>query len=477
MPAISYVGATHSTANSSSSFQLNKPSGTAQGDFIVAILGFHAAYAGAERTVTPPTGWVKVDDKYVTANSKPHQISVMSRTVGASDPSSWNGSISSSVNALVALTITYRNVVGIAASGTSSKGSGSSYSTATVNNPVSANWRITAGGYSSGSVNYDITSNEVILHKRIYRLSGLEDIQVAAWDSNGTISTGNTSRTISRGAVWSSSCSWIGILDANDVTYTGTLQGTLPELSMTADAELGYSGTMAATLPEPTMTGTGIASPPEGTLDVLILPEVGISGALDGAGTLDTLIVPVVNIVGETRKFGLRVVTPTFEHRVIVPILGAVGPEGDYRAGTRAPLRGLEVRLPRPDVSFDTVVGSTGSSQVAPLTVAANDPWVALATSAGVGASSAVVANGATISNVGDDLLKYAVSIGDGTNTSYTVTHNFGSRDVIARVYDNTTFEEIRPDVVHATTNTVTVGFAVAPSTNAYRVVVLYSNV
>lgn len=72
-----------------------------------------------------------------------------------------------------------------------------------------------------------------------------------------------------------------------------------------------------------------------------------------------------------------------------------------------------------------------------------------------------------------DDLVKYATSIGDGTNTAYTVTHSFSTRDVIVRVYDNSTFEEAQPVIVHTSTSAVTVTFAVAPTTNQYRVVVL----
>jgi hypothetical protein len=76
-----------------------------------------------------------------------------------------------------------------------------------------------------------------------------------------------------------------------------------------------------------------------------------------------------------------------------------------------------------------------------------------------------------------DDLLKFTTDVGDGTNTSYTVSHNFGSRDVSVTVYDNTTFEEVEADVVHTSLNTVTVSFTSAPASSAYRVVVLYSSV
>jgi hypothetical protein len=68
---------------------------------------------------------------------------------------------------------------------------------------------------------------------------------------------------------------------------------------------------------------------------------------------------------------------------------------------------------------------------------------------------------------------KYAASVGDGSATSYTVTHNLGTRDVIVTVYDNSSpYAEVITDVAHTTTNTVTIAFSVAPTSNQYRVVV-----
>lgn len=68
---------------------------------------------------------------------------------------------------------------------------------------------------------------------------------------------------------------------------------------------------------------------------------------------------------------------------------------------------------------------------------------------------------------------KYSVAIGDGSATSYTVTHNLASRDVQVTVYNASTYDEVITDVTHATINTLTIVFASAPASNAYRVVVI----
>lgn len=65
-----------------------------------------------------------------------------------------------------------------------------------------------------------------------------------------------------------------------------------------------------------------------------------------------------------------------------------------------------------------------------------------------------------------------AKTIGDNSATSFTITHNLGTRDVLVQVYDVATYDTVFTDVARSTTNTVTVSFSSAPATNSYRVVI-----
>jgi hypothetical protein len=67
-----------------------------------------------------------------------------------------------------------------------------------------------------------------------------------------------------------------------------------------------------------------------------------------------------------------------------------------------------------------------------------------------------------------------STSIGDGSATSYVVTHNLNTRDVIIRVFPNSgEYDDVEVDVQRTSTTTATLVFATAPASNAYRVVVL----
>jgi hypothetical protein len=66
----------------------------------------------------------------------------------------------------------------------------------------------------------------------------------------------------------------------------------------------------------------------------------------------------------------------------------------------------------------------------------------------------------------------YAANVGNASATSFALTHSLGTRDVIVLIYDNATYEQIYADVAMTSTSVVTVSFATAPASSAYRVVI-----
>ena len=69
---------------------------------------------------------------------------------------------------------------------------------------------------------------------------------------------------------------------------------------------------------------------------------------------------------------------------------------------------------------------------------------------------------------------KLAFSVGDGTLTAIVVNHALGTKDVTVHIYDNASpYAQIEADVEHTDTNNITVKFAVAPTSNQYRVVIV----
>lgn len=68
---------------------------------------------------------------------------------------------------------------------------------------------------------------------------------------------------------------------------------------------------------------------------------------------------------------------------------------------------------------------------------------------------------------------KMSQAIGDGAATSYTVTHNFNSRDVTVQVYRNSgNYDSVLVEVRRTSVNAVAIVFDMAPALNAYVVVV-----
>jgi len=82
--------------------------------------------------------------------------------------------------------------------------------------------------------------------------------------------------------------------------------------------------------------------------------------------------------------------------------------------------------------------------------------------------------SGNIVPSSGYGVRKYSEDIGDGTAVSFVIPHGFSTKDVTVQVYEKASpFSKVETDVEHTDVNTTTIKFALAPSLNEYRVVVI----
>lgn len=91
-----------------------------------------------------------------------------------------------------------------------------------------------------------------------------------------------------------------------------------------------------------------------------------------------------------------------------------------------------------------------------------------------VGAGTGIVVNANDVAiNTAVVVRKFSADVGDGAATSYVLTHNLNTQDVMVSLRDNASpFALMEADFEATTVNTVTIRFAVAPTTNQYRVTI-----
>lgn len=218
-PAIAYVGKGTNWwyGGAIGSFQINKPSGVTNGDFMLAFGSFSGT-----ATPTAPTGWTQVRRTVKTVgggddHSGSVTFVVWRRNAGASEPSSWSSTYTGTGTPLMTQAVAYRNVDSTSPLITENAATAgdNEVNTPSVTNTNSKAWRVSAFTFTT-NYGQSTSSNEVTERSDNSTDVGAHpDVQIGVYDSNGQVSTGSHQRWGSVTGYYSAwaAVGWIGLLN------------------------------------------------------------------------------------------------------------------------------------------------------------------------------------------------------------------------------------------------------------------------
>lgn len=347
--AISFVASTRSptsypgSANNNDTCVINKPSGTASGDTMVAFLE-----AGGGITFTLPSGWTLVSN-YQNASAN-MTSAIAYKVAGGSEGSSYSFGASDALTPFCGMILTYRGVNNVNPVNVNTESNTGTTGTSAVAAPSATStalgWYVwfragkisetdpTENDFSvSGGTSRQLTSNR----------GGSTGYFIRAADSNANLAVGsNSGATFTR----SGSGTFSGSLARTIVLAAapeGTAAATIPAVTSQFEATRTIpAGPVDASIPKVTFEGAGYGQPPSGTLDTSLAPVVaGLEGTATG-GPLDATLAPVfaevegsvnpiggfactlapivAEMTGETRQFGEHVIRVEAEHRAFLVI-------------------------------------------------------------------------------------------------------------------------------------------------------------
>ena len=270
----------------------------------------------------------------------------------------------------------------------------------------------------------------------------------------------------------------------SDTTYTDGTAGYV--LKAKQDGEGNQIDTTYAPLNSPALTGTptaptasaGTNNTQIATTEFVATAISGITGAMVFKGTVGTggtagTTLPTTDVrVGDTYKiitdgtyagqaakvgdmFIATAATPTW----------AYVPSGDETSVTQV-TAGAGLNTTSDDTSID------GGSITTTGTLYLTKSGVTAGTYQGL-----TIDKYGRVTSASDELYskKYVgTCTGDGTTSSFTITHNLNTRDVVVNVYDAATYEDVVVDIIRTTTSAIRLDFNVAPAVGTdYKVVVI----
>jgi len=150
-------------------------------------------------------------------------------------------------------------------------------------------------------------------------------------------------------------------------------------------------------------------------------------------------------------------------NNAIIFVAGGTSAGVTYRCSTLNPTVGTTSIT---FITFGTSVGAASTS-------AAGIIQLATQTQVNTGTDATLAVTPATLASYTGLLKKYSATFGDGTATTYTITHSLNSLDAHVAVYVVATGAEVMCDIVRSSVNAVQLSFSSAPATNTLRCVVI----
>jgi hypothetical protein len=313
---------------------------------------------------------------------------------------------------------------------------------------VDAQGRLTAAGTVNVATNLSVAgdtgTDTVDLLTDTLTVAGGEGIDVAVTNNTITVSAEDATYTNKGVASFSSTDFTVtaGAVSLNKdpvITLSGDVTGSATmtnlgnvtisttiepnSVALGTDTTGSYVSTIAGTSGEITVSGSGSESAavtiglPD---DVSITGNLSIGGNLDVQGSINSISTTEVNIV---------------DNKVVLNTNVTGAPSAD--AGLK--------------------VNRGTSADVELLWNETADQWT--------------LTNDGT--NYHEITRKYKTTLNTSA-TSYTVTHNLGTKDIVTAIYEVASpYAQIEADVEHTSDSVVTIKFAVAPASGEYRVVVI----
>lgn len=162
-PTIAYrsTSSVYTSSSSGTAFTLNKPSGLADGDLMLAFVT-----STEFGTISPPSGWATVNTAAVNDGSTDIALWVLKRTGLAADPSSWTtGALGTSSTRRTAVVVAYSGAASadsqfVAESVRTETADPLVHQTATVNNTDPYAWRVCAFAASDNTSGMSMVANQ-----------------------------------------------------------------------------------------------------------------------------------------------------------------------------------------------------------------------------------------------------------------------------------------------------------------------------